>query len=156
METINESAQLQTDTSREENHKSPLMGRIFYEPIDAKILYDLLDQICLKTEKHYIVNIIAYRKMMFLKLHLPFLNAIVSKYQVSKRFYVTRKLTFRSFITIVKQLCHHNHITTHSNVQYFESEYIINYFVPHKGTYSSHRKTRGLDAHVSIPCDPLP
>jgi len=111
-----------------------IMSRIFFQPVEAQILYDLLDQICLKTDKHYIVNIIAYRKMKFLQLHLPFLNTIVSRYQVSKRFYVTRKLTFASFVNLVKQICHHNRVEVTSNVQYFESEYIINYFVWYLGT----------------------
>lgn len=113
------------------------MNRIFYEPIEMKILYDLLEQICLKTDKHYIVNIIAYKKMMFLKLHLPFLNTIVTRYHTSKQFYVTRKLIFNSFITIVKQICNYNNYPVTSKIQYAESEYIINYFVPHHDPPSS-------------------
>ena len=110
------------------------MNRIFYENVDMKILYDLLEQICLKTDKHYIVNVIAYKKMMFLKLHLPFLNTIVHAYHTSKQFYITRKLNFNSFITIVKQICNLNKHKVTSKIQYAESEYIINYFVPYHQT----------------------
>ena len=98
-----------------------IMSRIFFEPVEAKILYDLLEQICQKTEKHYIFNELAYRRMKFLNLHIPFLNTIVGRYQSSKQFYVTRKQTYQTFLTIVKQLCHHNRIPITSSVQYFES-----------------------------------
>ena len=108
-----------------------IMSRIFFEPVEAKILYDLLEQICQKTEKHYIFNELAYRRMKFLGLHIPFLNTIVRRYQSSKQFYVTRKQTYQTFLTIVKQLCHHNRIPITSSVQYFESTYMINYFIPY-------------------------
>lgn len=109
-----------------------IMSRIFFEPVEAKILYDLLEQICQKTEKHYIFNELAYRRMKFLNLHVPFLNTIVRRYQSSKQFYVTRKQTYQTFLTIVKQLCHHNRIPVTSSVQYFESTYMINYFIPYR------------------------
>jgi len=108
-----------------------IMSRIFFEPVEAKILYDLLEQICQKKEKYYIFNELAFRRMKFLNLHMPFLNTIVSRYQSSKQFYITRKQTYQSFLTIIKQLCHHNRITIKSNMQYFESTYIINYFIPY-------------------------
>ena len=109
-----------------------IMSRIFFQPVEFNILYDLLEQICQKTEKHYIFNELAFRRMKFLKLHVPFLNTIVTRYQSSKQFYITRKQTFQTFFTIIKQLCHHNRIPITSKVQYFESTYLINYFIPYR------------------------
>ena len=37
------------------------MGRLFYEPVDKKLLYDLLEQICHKHKNFYIVNILSYK-----------------------------------------------------------------------------------------------
>ena len=111
-----------------------IMSRIFFEPVEAKILYDLLEQICQKTEKHYIFNELAYRRMKFLNLHVPFLNTIVGRYQSSKQFYITRKQTYRSFLTIVKQICHHNRIPITHRIVYYESTNIMHYFIPYGTT----------------------
>ena len=54
--------------------------QIFKTGISPEILYNLLEQISLKTEKYYIVDYIAYKKMKFHNLHEEFLNTVIEYY----------------------------------------------------------------------------
>ena len=130
-ETISYPAQIPVVPSTPPPIGGYVMSDIFYEPVEAKILFDLFEQICQKTDRHYIFNILAYRRMKFLKLHIPFLNTIIPRYQTSKQYFITREQTFKNFLTIVKQICNHNRIPVTSSIHYFESDYIIYYFIPH-------------------------
>jgi len=105
------------------------MKQIFRRTVPIKILFDLLEQICLKTDKYYFIDINAYKKMLFHKLHDDFLKQIIEYYHASKQFYIQRKLTYNSFTNIVRQICKSNGITFTSQIKYNESQYNIDYFV---------------------------
>ena len=51
--------------------------QIFKTGIPPDILFDLLEQICVKTETYYIVDHSAYKKMKFHNLHESFLKSII-------------------------------------------------------------------------------
>jgi hypothetical protein len=103
--------------------------QIFKTCIPQEIMYNLLEQICIKTETHYIVNHNSYKKMKFHQLHEPFLNTIVEYYHYSKKFYVEREFTYNSFTNIIRQICRVHNITFTSDIKYNGSRYHINYFV---------------------------
>jgi len=105
------------------------MKQIFRRTVPIKILFDLLEQICLKTDKYYFIDINAYKKMLFHKFHEDFLKQIIEYYHASKQFYIQRKLTYNSFTNIVRQICKSNGITFTSQIKYNESQYNIDYFV---------------------------
>jgi len=103
--------------------------QIFKTVIPQEILYDLLEQICIKTESYYIVDLIAYKKMKFHNLHEAFLNTIIDYYHYSKKFYVEREFTYNSFTNIIRQICRVNNILFTSDIKYNGSKYHIIYFV---------------------------
>ena len=41
------------------------MKQIFKKDVPIIILYDLLDQISLKTDKYYVIDMNSYKKMLF-------------------------------------------------------------------------------------------
>jgi hypothetical protein len=104
-------------------------SQIFKSQIPRELLFDLLEKICSKTEKYYIFNKIAYKKGEFLNLLQPFLDILLPSYHKSKQFYVTRKRTYNSFITIIRQLCRFNSINYESSVSYTKSTYDIVYHI---------------------------
>ena len=106
--------------------------QIFKTGIPPEILYDLLEQICIKTESYYIVDIVAYKKMKFHNLHEAFLNTIIEYYHYSKKFYVEREFTYNSFTNIVRQICKLNNIMFTSQIKYNESKYNIDFFIYHQ------------------------
>jgi hypothetical protein len=46
---------------------------------------------------------------------------------------VDRKITYNSFVTIVRQICRLNDVVFTSQIRYNESKYNIDYFVYHEG-----------------------
>jgi len=103
--------------------------QIFKNPVPNELLFPFLEKICLKTEKYYLFDMNAYRKMLFHNFHEEFCNAIKEFYHTSKQFYVERKMSYNSFTTIVRQICKHNNIMFTSQIKYNESKYNIDYLI---------------------------
>lgn len=104
-------------------------SQLFKKKIPHGILFDILDKICFKTDKYYLIDINAYRKLLYYNLDGPLRDNIVNFYHNSKQFYVTREMTYNSFITVVRHICKLNNITYCSEMRYNESKYNINYLV---------------------------
>jgi len=103
--------------------------QIFREHIPKSMLFDILEQVALKTEKYYVVDLNAYKKLRFHELHHAFLSTIIEYYHYSKRFYIEREFTYNSFTNIVRQICRINNIQYTSNIRYNESKYNIDYYI---------------------------
>jgi len=104
--------------------------QIFKEDFDSAILYTLLNDICsLKNEKYYIIDKIAFKKAQYNKLLEPFLESLEKYYHESKKFYITRKLNYTRFITIIRQICKKNEIAFSSTIKYDKSTYNIVYYI---------------------------
>jgi len=106
-----------------------MLKQIFRKNVPTKIVYELLDRICLKTEKYYVIDVNSYRKMKFHNYEVQFLADILEFYHSSKSFYVNRKLTYNSFTNIIRQICKSNEIIFTSQIKYNDSKYNIDYFV---------------------------
>lgn len=106
-----------------------MKSQIFKKFPSKEILYDLLNKICTKNDNHYIFNKISYKKGEFLQLLYPFCQSLIEYYHVSKQFYITRKLTYSSFVTIIRQLCRQNNINYASKISYINSNYDIIYYI---------------------------
>ena len=106
-----------------------MLKQIFRNNIPSKLLYDLLYKICLKTDKYYLFDMNAFRKMVFHEYHIDFFNIIRQYYHLSKQFYITRDLTYNSFTNILRQICKSNEIMFTSDIKYNESKYNINYLI---------------------------
>jgi hypothetical protein len=104
-------------------------SQIFKDQISKDILFELLDKICVKNEKYYTLCKISFKKGEYNNLLVPFMEILLPKYHNSKQYYVTRKLTYSSFITIVRQLCRLNSINYTSKIIYSKSSYDIIYYI---------------------------
>ena len=105
--------------------------QIFRKLVPPELLYELLEKICLKTDKYYLVDHNAYKKFMFLGLDQGFKESIIGCYHDSKRFYVTREMNYNSFINILRQVCKSNQMMFTSQIKYMESKYSIEYLIFH-------------------------
>lgn len=106
-----------------------MSSQTFRRPVPKKILFDLFDQICLKTDKYYLVDMNAYKKMMYMELHKKFVEDVVEYYHAAKQFYVRREMTYNSFVNIVRQICKIDELVAESQVRYTNSKYTIEYLV---------------------------
>lgn len=102
---------------------------IFSSLVPLESLFSLLDKICASNEEYYIVDKIAYKKMLYYSHHQTFLLDVLPHYHRSKQYFITRELTYNSFVNIARQICNsHNHQIIASK-KYNNSEYTIRYII---------------------------
>jgi len=103
--------------------------QIFKKNIPTEILFNLLDLMCTKNEKHYVFNINSFKKGVFNNVIKKFIEDCKEYYHTSKQIYLERKLTYNSFTTILRQICKFNKITYTSQIKYDKSTYDIIYYI---------------------------
>jgi len=106
-----------------------MLKQIFKKNVPINILFELLEKICLKTDKYYLIDNNAFKKILYFNYQIDFLNEIESYYQDSKKFYITRKFHYNSFVNIIRQICKSNDTMFTSKIKYNESKYNIDYFI---------------------------
>ena len=104
-------------------------SQIFKERVPLSILYSLLDEIAIKKTNNYLIDMNAYKKMLYNELHLPFIESLKPYYHKGKQFYLERQMTYNSFTTIVRQICKHEAIMFTSKINYNQSKYNIDYTI---------------------------
>lgn len=103
--------------------------QIFKNQIPNNLFFELLDKICLKNEKHYTFNHCAFKKGIFKQDIQNFLIDCLPYYYLSKRKYLEKKLTYKSFTTVLRQICNFNKIKYTSEIKYENSTYDIFYYI---------------------------
>ena len=109
--------------------KQTMSKQIFREKVPSKLLFDLLEMICLKTNNYFLFDMNAFKKMVFNKWHEPLLESLKPYYHLGKQFYLERDISYNMFTTIMRQICKHNAIMYTSQIKYNESNYNIHYMV---------------------------
>ena len=104
-------------------------SQIFKERVPLTILYNLLDLIALKKETYYVVDMNAYKKMIYNEYHVSFCETLKQYYHKGKHFYLERKMTYNSFTTILRQICKQEAIMFTSKINYNKSKYNIDYTI---------------------------
>jgi len=110
-----------------------MSSQIFRKKVPNEILFDLLEKICFKTDKYYLIDINAFRKLLFHNYHTEFCESLKEYYNLSKLFYIERKMVYNSFTNIVRQICKLNNIMFTSQIKYNESKYNIDFFIYYEG-----------------------
>jgi hypothetical protein len=106
-----------------------MSAQLFKTNIPKKNIYDLLEIICTKTDKNYILNKDAFKKGIFNNIIQNFLEECKPHYHLSKQKYIEKKLTYNSFTTVVRQICNSNKVVYTSKIKYNNSTYDIIYYI---------------------------
>jgi hypothetical protein len=106
-----------------------MSNQIFKKNIPNELLFDLLENLCIKNDKHYIFNNNSFKKGLYNGIINKFIEDCKPFYHNSKKKYLEKKLTYNSFNTILRQICKFNKITYTSQIKYDKSKYDINYYV---------------------------
>jgi hypothetical protein len=106
-----------------------MVSQLFKKTVPNEVLFELLDKICIKTEKFYLIDINAYKKLLFYNYHTEFCNAMKEYYFAGKQFYIERKMTYNSFTNVIRQICKNSNIMYTSQTKYNESKYNIDYLI---------------------------
>lgn len=106
-----------------------MLKQIFKDQVPINLLIELLEKICTKTDKYYLVNVESFKRMVFHEYQYNFLDSIRDYYHKSKQFYIDRKLSYNSFTNIIRQICKSNDHNFSSKIKYNESKYNIEFFI---------------------------
>jgi len=106
-----------------------MSNQIFKQHIPSEVFFGLLDSICLKNEKHYTLDSISFKKGVYNHTIEEFIVSCKPYYHTSKHKYLDKKLTYNSFLTVVRQICNCNNITYTSQIKYDKSSYEIVYYI---------------------------
>ena len=106
-----------------------MSNQTFKKEIPKEMLFELLQNVCIKNDKYFTFNNDAYKKGVFTNLITEFLEKCKPYYHLSKQKYLERKLTYNSFTTILRQICNFTKVTYTSVIKYDKSSYNIIYYV---------------------------
>lgn len=106
-----------------------LVSQIFKKQFPNELLFDLLTLICVKDDKHFILNYESFKKGMYNGLIDAFILSCKEYYHTSKQKYLEKQLKYPNFITIVRQICNLNKIVYHYKIKYDKSNYTIVYYI---------------------------
>ena len=106
-----------------------MTSQIFKNKVPNSLFFQLLDNICLKNEKHYTFNLDAFKKGIYNEEIPKFFEVCKPYYFLSKRKYLEKKVTYNTFSTILRQICNFNKIVYTSQIIYNKSDYSIVYYI---------------------------
>jgi len=107
-----------------------MKNQIFRSEVPKTLLFVLLDRLCMKTDKYYYIDYHSYRKFMFDEVSRDeWLQQVRPFYHESKRHYIDRKMTYNSFVNMIRQICKLNHIAFTSKIRYDKTSYNIDYYI---------------------------
>ena len=134
-------------TSLEKNtdvyKKEKKENQLFKTPVPVHVLWDFLKQHFTETETHILITKYLFHKAEYndslaltkptLALTKPTLSQFISSlkdhYYLSKRKYIDRPLTYKFFLTLIRQLCNAHHIQYSTKLVYDKSTYEIEYCI---------------------------
>ena len=106
------------------------MSQLFKHKINKDMIIHFILKYC-QTEKknEYLFNTIAYKKMIYDNALENIVEELKKCYHKSKLFYIERDMTYKNFLTILRQVCKYLNISYDSNIVYNKSKYTINYTI---------------------------
>lgn len=103
--------------------------QIFKTLPSSDLLWTFLKENAVEEPDAYLFTKILYKQALFNNTILPFVASLESYYYESKKHYITRKLDYNKFITIIRQLCNSANINYTTNMVYNNSTYEIVYYI---------------------------
>jgi len=103
--------------------------QIFKQKVPIEILYEILENICAKNDKSYVLNNISFKKAIYNNYISDFYEKCRPYYHTSKHHYLDKKLTYNSFVTVIRQICKSNNTMFCSKIKYENSSYDFHYFI---------------------------
>ena len=110
------------------------MSQVFRKTVPIDIVYELLEKVCDSTlsDNYYIFTLSSYKKLSYYGDDAEFLLKLAPYYHASKVFYVEREHTYKTFCTVLRQICKINNIGITTKMNYSNSSYYIDYYIERK------------------------
>ena len=107
-----------------------MSNQIFKKKPPKKIIYDFLNKYAIKNNtKYFYVSKIIFRQANLNDDIENFCKDMNEFYHNSKKYYTEREQSYKTFMTIVRQICKYHHIPFTSKIKYDKSLYQIDYYI---------------------------
>ena len=106
-----------------------MSSQIFRVSYPITELFGFLDRYATKESNYYLFTKTVFKKAVFEKAIEPFCLSLKKYYFLSKHKYLDKQQTYRSFITIIRQICKYHHLAFASKIKYDKSNYEIGYYI---------------------------
>ena len=103
-----------------------MVGQLFKTDVPIDILVNFL-QSC--TDGTNTFGKDAYKKACISGSINIFLDSLKDYYFTSKQFYITRKMSYKNIVTIIRHVCNHLNVHYSSKIFYTKSSYEIVYYI---------------------------
>ncbi len=103
------------------------MTHIFVERYPLDKLYDFFKENTVLQGENFFFDINLYKKGIFNENINKFVSSLEPYYKKQKKFYITRELTYKNFMTILRQLCRSHDIEYTNKIKYINNSYHIEY-----------------------------
>ena len=99
--------------------------------LERDTVINIIKDIAIYNEslKHYVFNKTAYKRMCYYKKDDNVISILKKHYYESKNFYLTRKRSYKTFTTIIRQICKYANLKILSDIKYQKSSYVIEYYI---------------------------
>ena len=103
-------------------------NQIFSRIPNIHILYDFLELIYIqKTSQYYYITPYSFHKSTLNDNLTNFIETIKPYYKKSKLNFIQRNHTYKSLLTLIRQLCNTHHVYFAYSIKYSNSIYEIHY-----------------------------
>lgn len=106
-----------------------MKSQIFVNYIEYSAFIDFLNLISVKQGNKYTINPIIFKQAVYNNKIEPFIDSIKNNYHLSKQKYVDKDITYKKFLTIIRQICRSLNIYYKSEIKYTNSKYSIIYYI---------------------------
>ena len=103
--------------------------QLFKKEIPSSILFSFLEEFAEDMGKYYILSNICFNRAKYHNKIGEFCKKMEEYYHTAKKHYVTKKMYYNNFTTVIRQICKVNIITFTSKVNYHQSTYDIAYYI---------------------------
>lgn len=103
------------------------MSQIFKTIPPINILFNLLEKICKPDKKYYIIDRPAFKLGIYNNNITQFIEQLLPYYHKAKKFYLERKMDYKRFLTVVRQISNANSIPFNYHNHFEKSTYDIIY-----------------------------
>ena len=80
-------------------------------------------------KNQYVLSKSSFKKARLNKMVEPFFHKLKEHYYSSKKYYVERKITYKSLITVIRQGCKFFDMPFTSSIRYDKSKYTMEYYI---------------------------
>jgi len=108
-------------------NNNTMKNQIFKTPINPEVMWGFFKENCSEFEEYFVFNKTNYKKALFNNKIEPFIEKIINYYYDSKKYFVTRKMDYMKFITVLRQVCNSLELKYKNDIIYDKSNYEITY-----------------------------